>query len=135
MNDQKTDGDFFPTSPILLVDDEENFLNSLYMTFRSEGISQVERCKDSREVIPMLKQKTYSLIFLDILMPYIRGDKLLPQILEEQPDVKVIMLTAVHEVEIAVKCVDSGAKDYLVKPVEKAALLEKVMNVLKENTP
>jgi FixJ family two-component response regulator len=120
----------FPVYPVLLVDDEEPFLNSIYMTLKSEGITNVERCKDSQEVIPLLKEKRFSLILLDILMPHIRGDVLLPQILEEQPDVKVIMITAVNEIETAVECMSAGAVDYLVKPVEKSQLIEKVKKIL-----
>jgi DNA-binding NtrC family response regulator len=122
----------FPGYPVLLVDDEEHFLNSMNITLKSEGITNVEKCQDSREVIPLLKKKRYSLILLDILMPHIRGNALLPQILEEQPGVKVIMLTAVNEVETAVQCMSAGAVDYLVKPVEKSELIEKVKNNLDE---
>ncbi|MGD2091418.1 MAG: response regulator [Candidatus Aminicenantes bacterium] len=120
----------YPELPILLVDDEESFLVSLRATLRVDGITNVECCQDSRDVIPLLAQKKFSLIILDILMPHTRGDALLPQILEEQPDVKVIMLTAVNEVETAVECMSVGAMDYLVKPVEKSELIEKVKKIL-----
>lgn len=128
-NDEHGETMFF-NYPVLLVDDEEPFLNSLYMTLKSEGITDVERCKDSREVIPLLKKKRYSLVLLDILMPRTQGDALLPQILEEQPGVKVIMLTAVNEVDIAVKCMAEGAIDYLVKPVEKSELIQRIKKIL-----
>jgi CheY-like chemotaxis protein len=73
----------FPEFPILLVDDEEDVLMSMYMNFKLEGINNVERCPDSLEVMPRLKEKKYSLILLDILMPGIRGDELLPEIVEK----------------------------------------------------
>jgi len=121
--------------PVLLVDDEEHFLNGIYMTLKSEGFNDVVRCKDSREVIPLLKKKRYSLILLDILMPHVRGDALLSKILEEQPGVKVIMVTAVNNVETAVDCMSEGAADYLLKPVEKSELIEKVKKALAEVKP
>ncbi len=121
----------FSEEPILLVDDTDEYLQSVYMTLKSEGFTQVKKCLDSREVIAILKQKRYSLVILDILMPYIRGDELLPQILDEQPDIKVIMLTAIHEVKIAVECMHVGVVDYLVKPVEKDVLIKKIMSLLK----
>ncbi|MGE5340486.1 MAG: response regulator [Candidatus Omnitrophota bacterium] len=117
--------------PVLLVDDEELVLQSVYMTLKSAGITNVEKCKDSREVIRMLKQKRYSLILLDILMPHINGVTLLPQIVEEQPGIKVIMLTAVVDIGIAVECIHTGAADYLQKPVEASVLIEKVNHVLR----
>lgn len=127
-NEEKVFSDY----PILLVDDEEHFLHSMFMTLKSAGISNVEKCQDSRKVISLLKEKRFSLILLDILMPYLQGDELLPQILEEQPDVKVIMLTAVKEVETAVECLSIGAFDYLVKPIKSSELIEKVKNALEK---
>lgn len=124
--------ELYPQFPILIVDDEENFLNSMKMTLKSNGITNIECCQDSQEVISRLKKKRYSLIFLDILMPHTQGDALLPQILEEQPGVKVIMLTAVKEIRIAVKCMHNGAVYYLAKPFEISALIEKVGEALDE---
>lgn len=133
MNNDEQKEKFFFNVPILLVDDEEHFLNAMYMTLTSEKFINVDRCNDSREVIPLLKKKWYSLILLDILMPHIRGDVLLSQILEEQPGVKVIMVTAIDDVKIAVKC--NGASDYLVKPVENFELIEKVKEILSALEP
>jgi DNA-binding NtrC family response regulator len=65
-------------------------------------------------------------------MPHIQGDALLPQILDEQPGIKVIMLTTVNEIETAVKCMADGTVDYLVKTVEVSELIEKVKTILVE---
>ena len=104
-----------PKYPILIVDDEEHFLNSIKVKLNSEGVNNVECCKDSDKVMTRLKEKKYSLIYLDILMPGKPGDQLLTEILLKYPDTKIIMLTSVNEVETAVKCMKMGAFDYLVK--------------------
>lgn len=123
----------FPVEPILLVDDDADILHSFYMTLKAEGINNVEKCLDSREVMVRLRQKRYSMVLLDILMPYLPGDVLLPQILKEYPDIKILMLTAVDVVKIAVECVHVGAKDYLQKPVEENVLIKRILNILKES--
>ncbi|MCU0285720.1 MAG: response regulator [Acidobacteria bacterium] len=107
----------YPEFPVLLVDDEEHFLNSMKITLKSNGISNIECCSDSRNVMPKLQEKKYSLILLDILMPgFINGDKLLPEISREYPDIPVIMLTGtVIEDEKRKKYLNEGAVDYLEK--------------------
>ena len=104
-----------PKDSILIVYDDENFLHSLFMKLKSEGITNVEKCQDSLNVMPRLKEKKYSLIYLDVIMPVIRGEYLLPEILSIYPDMYVIMLTAVEEVGIAVRCMKMGAKYYMSK--------------------
>lgn len=133
--DEITDVD----SSVLLVDDEEHFLNSMYLTLQSEGISSVERCKYSSKVMPLLEKKNFPIIFLDILMPDIRGDELLPKIVETYPEILAIMLTAVDQEKIAKKCLSKGAFDYLVKPILTAQLMNSIkkalnfINTFKEN--
>ncbi|MCW8850997.1 MAG: sigma-54 dependent transcriptional regulator, partial [Melioribacteraceae bacterium] len=67
--------------------------------------------------------KEYSLIALDINMPNISGKDLLPKILENFPEMPVIMITAINDVENAVECMRLGSFDYLVKPVDDERLV------------
>jgi DNA-binding NtrC family response regulator len=113
----------YPVNPVLLVDDEDQFLQSGSFSLRTSGISNVEKCNDSRKVLKLLREKTYSLIILDLKMPYLNGDELLPEIAQEFPGIPVIMYTAVNEVSKAVDCMKKGAFDYLTKPVDKARLV------------
>jgi DNA-binding NtrC family response regulator len=113
----------YPISPVLLVDDEEQLLQSVSFALRSSGINHVNTCNDSRQVMNLLGKKTYGVIILDLMMPYINGDDLLPEILRDFPYISVIMHTAVNEVKMAVECMKKGAYDYLTKPVDKARLV------------
>jgi len=112
----------FPTLPILLVDDEEQFLKSMSFTLASEGIDHVVECRDSREVMHLLSKQEFSVILLDIFMPHLSGKELLPLIVRDFPDTPVIIVTALNQVEIAVECMKEGAFDYLVKPVDGVRL-------------
>ncbi len=116
----------FPIHPILLVDDEEHFLLSVELTLRSNGFNNINSCPDSTKVMKLLTQNHYSLILLDINMPSISGLELLVLIAAHYPDIPVIMLTAVNDIENAVLCIKEGAFDYIVKPVTDAKLVTSV---------
>ena len=120
----------FPEQPVLLVDDEKQFLLSAGFTLNSLGISNVVECSDSREVVHLLSEQRFSVIVLDINMPHISGQELLQLINREHPTNPVIMLTAVNEVETAVNCMKEGALDYLVKPVTDDALLNSIKRAI-----
>ncbi|MFA5833181.1 MAG: sigma-54 dependent transcriptional regulator [Bacteroidota bacterium] len=116
----------FPHFPILLVDDEEHFLLSVDLTLRSNGFNNINSCSDGIKVMKLLKENKYSLIVLDINMPNISGLELLVLITAHHPDIPVVVLTAVNDVESAVLCIKEGAFDYVVKPVTDAKLVTTV---------
>lgn len=120
----------YPVTPILLVDDEEQFLQSGSFSLRSSGINNIMKCQDSREVMNLLSENSFSLIVLDILMPNLTGRELLPEIAGKYPELPVIMLTALNEVATAVECMKNGAFDYLVKPVDKNRLVTTVKRAI-----
>ncbi|MGO9481047.1 MAG: sigma-54-dependent transcriptional regulator [Candidatus Kryptoniota bacterium] len=116
----------FPSNPVLFVDDEENFLLSAELTLSSNGIGNVETCSDSRKVLDLLKKKLYSLIALDINMQFVSGLELLDQIANNYPETPVVMITAVNDVDSAVRSIKQGAFDYIVKPIDETKLVSTV---------
>ena len=117
------DQEIYPSQPILMVDDEEQFLMSATIALNAKGINNVVECSDSRKVMQMLAESEYSLVVLDIIMPHISGMELLEQIHQEYPDLTVIMLTAINELETAVNCMQTGAFDYILKPLDNTRLV------------
>ncbi len=120
----------YPDLPVLLVDDEPQFLQSGSFSLRSSGINNVMKCQHSTEVMELLSKQAVSVIVLDILMPNTTGKDLLPQIAKDFPSIPVIMLTALNEVNTAVDCMKNGAFDYLVKPVDKNRLVTSVKRAI-----
>jgi DNA-binding NtrC family response regulator len=117
----------FPDYPVLVVDDEQDFLNSIDFKLRSHGVTNVECCKDSRKVMPLLENKRYSIVLLDLLMPNISGDQLLPEIVDKYPQIPVIIVTAFPEIEkTAVDYMRTGAYDYVVKPPDTDDLVRTI---------
>jgi DNA-binding NtrC family response regulator len=112
-----------PSLPILLVDDETQLLKVSKLSLMSNGFKDVITVNDSREVLQLLAAQQIGLIVLDLFMPHVSGLDLLPELVRNYPQVPVIVMTAMDETETAVKCMKTGAFDYLVKPVETERLL------------
>lgn len=112
----------FPDFPLLIVDDESEVLDLCEFVLRSSGITNVLTCQDSREVKDLVVKNEIGIALLDLTMPHISGAELLQWMTEKHPHIPVIIVTAVNEVDTAVKCMKSGAFDYLLKPLEKNAM-------------
>jgi len=120
----------YPHFPIMLVDDEVQALNSFEMVLRSASMNNFISCQESRDVIPLLSQQEIEVILLDLRMPHLSGEELLPIISSDFPEIPVIIITGANDVETAVKCMKLGASDYMVKPVEKNRLVTGVRRVI-----
>lgn len=113
----------YPHFPVLMVDDEVQAINSFEMTLRSANMNNFIRCHDSRDVMALLSNREIEVMLLDLRMPHIAGEKLLPMITADYPEIPVVVVTGSNDVDTAVKCMQSGAFDYLLKPVEKSRLI------------
>lgn len=70
------------------------------------------------------------MILLDLYIPKVGGLELLPRLVQDHPEVTVVVMTAAQDVETAVACMREGAFDYLVKPVEESRLVSAVRRAL-----
>ena len=109
--------------PVLLVDDEPQLLHSASIALRASGFPNVITVEDARAVMPLLGERDVGVMVLDLTMPHLSGYALLEQVAAERPDIPVIVMTATNDLQTAVQCMQAGAVDYLVKPVEKARLV------------
>src|SRR5262249_30501223 len=114
----------------LLVDDEPALLRSASLLLRAAGITPVLTLDDSRLVLSRLADDTIGAVVLDLTMPHLSGQALLEQITATAPDLPAIVMTATHDLETAVQCMQAGAIDYLVKPVDKHRLVSSVRRAL-----
>jgi len=121
-----------PTSPlpVVLVDDEQDLLDATGWLLGSHGIAPVIPLSDGRELPPLLARQRVGMILLDLFMPGIGGLELLPRVVEDHPEVPVVVMTAAQDVDTAVICMREGAFDYLVKPVEESRLVSAVKRAL-----
>jgi DNA-binding NtrC family response regulator len=119
---------------VLLVDDDPQVLQSASIVLRTSGVTHVITLEDSRAVMPLLAEQEVGVLVLDLTMPYISGHALLEQVAGDYPDVPIILMTATNDLETAVQCMQLGASDYLVKPVEASRLISSVKRALEIRT-
>ncbi len=113
----------YPHFPVMMVDDEAQAITSFEMTLRSANMNNFIRCYDSRDVMPLLSSQEVEVMLLDLRMPHISGEELLPMITADYPEIPVVVVTGSNDVDTAVKCMQHGAFDYILKPVEKSRLI------------
>ncbi len=122
----------YPAFGVLLVDDELPWLRSLSLALEGPGgITNLQQCADSRDVMTTLRNNDIGLVLLDLTMPHISGEELLGQIVEAHPHVRVIILSGMNQLETAVSCMRSGAFDYYVKTVDEGRLVEGVLRAIR----
>ncbi|MFH2129064.1 MAG: sigma-54 dependent transcriptional regulator [bacterium] len=114
---------FITDLPILLIDDEEIILKAMTRAFNLTGITNIITVSDSREVLSTMAKHDIAFVLLDLAMPHLTGDALLEMIIQNHPQVPVIMVTANDDVSTIVSCIKKGALDYIVKPVDTGRLL------------
>lgn len=120
----------FPAHPVLLVDDDPGVLQSITAILRLGAIHNVMRCDDSRQVMGIIEDKTVCALLLDLSMPHLGGQDLLPMIVEQHPEIPVLVVTGMNDLETAVKCMRNGAFDYMVKPVEEQRMISAVRRAI-----
>jgi putative nucleotidyltransferase with HDIG domain len=106
---------------ILVVDDEEAIREVVSTMLESKGY----RCtavSNGRAAQDQVKKSTPDLVLSDMIMPEMDGIKLLDWLREYDPEVPVIMVTAIHDISTALEAIRRGAYDYILKPFEKDQL-------------
>ena len=111
----RTDRDERQERRCLVVDDEPRLRQALVRLMQLDGFTCFE-CGSGVEALEILEREPVILVLTDLRMPKMDGAMLLREIRERYPDVAVVMITAVAEVEVAVECLGRGAMDYISKP-------------------
>jgi len=117
-------------TPVLVVDDDEGLLLSIQATLISAGLPEPALVSDSRRVTELLRLHRFQLVLLDLMMPLLGGMEVLQQIKEEWPETDCVIVSAMDDVTTAVRAMNSGACDYLVKPLNSEKLVALVQNHL-----
>jgi DNA-binding NtrC family response regulator len=91
------DTSIYPELPLLIVDDESQTLDSFEIVLISGKINHFIRCQDSREVQSILSAHEVEAVLLDLKMPHITGDELLPVIITDFPEIPIIWSNQLKE--------------------------------------
>src|ERR1700685_3975735 len=114
---------------ILVVDDEEAIREVVTTLLTAQGFHCTD-CPNGRLGLEAFRKDSFDLVVSDIVMPEMDGMKLLAELRLDNPDVPVIMVTAMHDISIALEAIRAGAYDYILKPFEKDQLYLSVRRAL-----
>ena len=114
---------------VLVVDDEETIRLALGKFLRSRGYD-VHTADSGMAALAQLEHQQFVLMLCDVRMPGMSGVEVVPRALAIDPDLAVMMLTAVNDAPTATGALASGAMDYLMKPIELADLQQAVERAL-----
>ena len=120
-----------PSKParILVVDDEPHVRTMIGSTLERHGYD-VQLASSGREGLEILERNVFDLVLTDIIMQDGNGITLLDRIHGQQPQLPVVMVTAIHDISVAIDSMRRGAYDYLLKPFEREHLINTVQRAL-----
>jgi len=109
---------------ILVIDDQDSMLKT-YKAILKKSYCPV-LVNNGQEALKVLANNPFSLVLLDLMMPQMNGVEVLKKIKEIDPQIEVIMVTAVQDIKSAVSAIKIGAYDYLTKPFE----IEDILSII-----
>ncbi|MCL5126084.1 MAG: response regulator, partial [Deltaproteobacteria bacterium] len=117
---------------VLIVDDEKDFCDILYRVVKKAGFTALI-AHDGEMALEMARIGLPDIVLLDVRMPGMDGIEVLRRVKKLNPALPVLMVTAYSGVHDAVEAMKEGAYDYLPKPLDNNALLEKIKTAISHN--
>ena len=116
---------------VLVVDDEPRISSFVSRALTAEGFD-VDSAADGIRGLDLASTGRYELVILDLLLPGLDGVSVLEGLIETRPEQRVLVLSALSDVENRVRCLELGASDYLPKPFAVAELIARVRARLRQ---
>ena len=118
---------------LLIVEDDEALLEMLSLHFEDAGFD-VQGATTWRGAAARLQAARFDLVLLDQQLPDGRGSEQLGEILAQDPDLPVIMITGQHDLELAIEAIQRGAADFVHKPIKTDELQRTIERLLQQRT-
>jgi two-component system, chemotaxis family, chemotaxis protein CheY len=115
---------------ILVVDDAKFMRVTLCNMLTSSGYSVVGEAENGAEAVEKFRELQPDLVTMDITMPEMNGIEAVKIIMNEYPKAKIIMCSAMGQQKIVVEAIESGAKDFIVKPFDEVRVVDAIRRVL-----
>ncbi|HXZ42438.1 MAG TPA: HD domain-containing phosphohydrolase [Terriglobales bacterium] len=119
-----------PADRILVVDDEEAIREIVCSMLTAANYKCAQASSGQKALAVLDSGEEFELMLSDLMMAELDGIGLLERTKERYPDMPVVMVTAVHDISVALKAIRDGAYDYLLKPFEREQLLATVRRAL-----
>jgi two-component system chemotaxis response regulator CheY len=121
---------------VLIVDDALIMRQRIKEIAEEAGWQVAGEAKDGEQAVECYRQERPDLVTLDIVMPKMDGVSALKQMMADDPNARVVMVSAVNQKRKLAECIQAGAIDFIVKPFDKATLrsfFEKYLSVESRN--
>src|SRR5271165_3929532 len=115
---------------ILVVDDDESVRDTISSMLAHAGFECLTVTSGEDAIVALEADSKYALLLSDLAMQGMDGFALLERIRLVHPQMPVVMVTAIHDISVALAAIRSGAYDYLLKPFEREQLLAMVRRAL-----
>ncbi|WP_158825459.1 response regulator transcription factor [Mucilaginibacter lacusdianchii] len=119
---------------VLIVEDEPNVVSVLKRGLTEYGFES-STATNGLTGLQMATEQPFDIIILDVMLPHMDGIQVCKRIREQNPNIPILMLTALNSTENVVMGLDSGADDYLVKPFKIAELAARLRTLLRRRSP
>ncbi len=107
---------------VLIVDDEKNIRHTLRVCLETMDTTTVVEAGSAQAALDAMARSAFDLVFLDLRLGQTSGLDLIPQLLAENPNIVIVVVTAYATIETAVEAIRRGAWDYLPKPFTPAQI-------------
>jgi FixJ family two-component response regulator len=128
--DEKNISAILGQDPHILIVDDEPELSSILEEFVEAWGFKSEAINNPLDVADGISRRFYNVVLLDIRMPNKSGIELIPEIKQQSPDAKIIIMSAYAEKEIVIKALRLGAFDFLEKPFDTEILFHTIKRAL-----
>jgi two-component system chemotaxis response regulator CheY len=118
---------------VLIVDDSMFIAKQLGQILTSEGYEVADTAGDGAQGLEKYKalHPNIDIVTMDITMPVMDGVSALEKLMEFDKDAKIIMVSALGKEDVVKKCLLLGAKSYIVKPLDRKKVLERINSIIK----
>lgn len=116
---------------VLVVEDERRIAAFIQRALSAEGF-RVDAAHNGERALQLADGGRYELVMLDLMLPGTDGVTVLQELLERRPDQRVMVVSALSDVEMKVRCLELGATDYIAKPFALAELVARVRARLRQ---
>jgi len=118
---------------ILLIEDEPGLVSVIIRGLKESGV-EISVAGDGSTGLEMAMKHSFDLVILDVLLPGINGIQVCRELRKKDPNIPVLMLTALGSTENIITGLDSGADDYMVKPFKFAELEARIRSLIRRSS-